>query len=294
MAPHIPSKIEYGPDYDPYIAATSLAHLPAVGWILIAILFATFAATYILGQCLTWGQPKLTEKEWRRRRDEELEEEKKMEEERMELMKQDRERREWERMENLRKGNANADEKRGPGNGGGNGGGNGNGGGMKVMPQMAPMGMQLQRTQPMVPQITSRVQPPQTQVMPQMGMGMGMGMGAPQGRPYVDRVGAKRISNLGMGNMGKIEEDMEYSREIEAEYPREVEVEYVEAGYVEAEYAEAEYSSEVESPQEAQPQVEIGRFGEIIAPAPAGEQDAPKWHGTGRLSGSTLGTLMGW
>ncbi|KAK1774276.1 hypothetical protein QBC45DRAFT_45704 [Copromyces sp. CBS 386.78] len=61
-------------EYDAYIPATTLQHVPVYGWVLISLLFVIFLGTYILGQCLTWGQPTLTEKEWRRRRQQEMEE----------------------------------------------------------------------------------------------------------------------------------------------------------------------------------------------------------------------------
>ncbi|KAK3948570.1 hypothetical protein QBC32DRAFT_351235 [Pseudoneurospora amorphoporcata] len=90
-------------EYDAYIPATTLQHVPVYGWVLISLLFVILLGSYILGQCLTWGQPTLTEKEWRRRREQEMEE--------VERQK---------RMDGLRNGH-------GGGGGSGNGNGNGNG-----------------------------------------------------------------------------------------------------------------------------------------------------------------------
>lgn len=79
--------------YDAYIPASS--YLPPWGWVLISLLLFCFVASYILGQCLTWGQPTLTEKECRRRREEEVEQ--------MEKEKEEMEAREWERKQEREK-----------------------------------------------------------------------------------------------------------------------------------------------------------------------------------------------
>ncbi|KAK3402448.1 hypothetical protein B0T20DRAFT_368 [Sordaria brevicollis] len=81
-------------DYHPYIPASS--YLPTWGYVLIALLLFCFIASHILGQCLTWGQPTLTEKEWRRRREEELEE--------AERQREEMEGKEWERQQEKIKG----------------------------------------------------------------------------------------------------------------------------------------------------------------------------------------------
>ncbi|KAK3350376.1 hypothetical protein B0H65DRAFT_86033 [Neurospora tetraspora] len=84
-------------EHDPYyIPATTLSNVPPLGWILIGLLCFCFLMSWAVGQCLTWGQPKLTEKEWRRRREEEMEE--------MEREMKERERREWERQNALPRG----------------------------------------------------------------------------------------------------------------------------------------------------------------------------------------------
>ncbi|CCC13893.1 hypothetical protein SMACR_07963 [Sordaria macrospora] len=128
-----------GHEYEPYIPTPTLRHVPVSGWVLISLLFGIFLGSYILGQCLTWGNPTLTEKEWRRRREEEMEEAERVKEE----QKEEKGRREWERMERLRRGDGLGNNGNGGGNGGGSNGTCGNGGGAGRVERLGVPGMPM-------------------------------------------------------------------------------------------------------------------------------------------------------